>query len=124
MEPAEPVRRYEREHPGELIHIDIRKLGRFNRATGHRIADDRSGPNRDRGVGWEFAHVCIDDASRIAYAEIKKDERKGSAVAFSKAALAHDARLGVKVERMMTDNGSCYKSRAFAPARRHYRSGS
>jgi transposase InsO family protein len=113
LEPAEPVRRYEREHPGELIHIDIKKLGRFNR-TGHRITGDRRG--NSRGVGWEFVHVCIDDASRIAYAEIKKDERKGSAVAFLKAAVAYYAKLGITVERVMTDNGSCYRSRAFARA--------
>jgi transposase InsO family protein len=111
LEPAEPVRRYEREHPGELIHIDIKKLGKFNR-TGHRITGDRA--ERSRRVGWEFVHVCIDDASRIAYAEIKKDERKGSAVAFLKAAVAYYAKLGVTVERVMTDNGSCYRSRAFA----------
>jgi transposase InsO family protein len=115
LEPAEPVIRYERERPGELIHIDIKKLGRFNR-IGHRITGDRRGQSNSRGVGWEFVHVVIDDASRIAYAEIKKDERKASAVAFLKAAFAYYAKLGVKVERVMTDNGSCYKSRAFARA--------
>jgi transposase InsO family protein len=115
LDPAEPVRRYEREHPGELIHIDIKKLGKFNR-TGHRITGDRHGQSRSRGVGWEFVHVCIDDASRIAYAEIKKDERKRSAVAFLKAAVASYAKLGIKVRRVMTDNGSCYRSRAFARA--------
>jgi transposase InsO family protein len=113
LEPAEPVRRYEREHPGELIHIDIKKLGKFNH-TGHRITGNRS--ERSRRVGWEYVHVCIDDASRIAYAEIKKDERKESAVAFLKAAVAYYAKLGVTVERVMTDNGSCYNSRAFARA--------
>ena len=115
LELAEPIRRYERENPGELIHIDIKKLGRFNR-TGHRITGDRSGPNKSRGAGWEFVHVCIDDASRVAYVEIKKDERKASAVAFLKAAVAYYAKLGVTVERVMTDNGSCYRSRAFARA--------
>ena len=64
LEPAEPVRRYEREHPGELIHIDIKKLGRFDR-VGHRITGDRRGHSNSRGVGWEFVHVCIDDASRV-----------------------------------------------------------
>jgi transposase InsO family protein len=113
LEPAEPVRRYEREHPGELVHIDIKKLGKFNQA-GHRITGDRA--DRSRHVGWEFVHVCIDDASRLAYAEIKKDERKGSAVAFLKAAVAYYAKLGIRVERVMTDNGSCYRSRAFARA--------
>ena len=115
LEPAEPVRRYEREHPGELIHIDIKKLGKFNR-TGHRITGDRHGQSKSRGIGWEFVHVCIDDASRIAYAEIKKDERKGSAVAFLKAAVAYYAKLGVTIERVMSDNGSCYRSHAFARA--------
>jgi transposase InsO family protein len=115
LEPAEPIRRYERERPGELIHIDIKKLGKFDRA-GHRVTGDRSGPNKSRGAGWEFVHVCIDDASRIAYVEIHKDERKESAVAFLKAAVRYYAKLGVTVERVMTDNGSCYRSRAFARA--------
>jgi transposase InsO family protein len=115
LDPAEPVRRYEREHPGELIHIDIKKLGKFNR-IGHRITGDRRGQSNTRGVGWEFVHVCIDDASRIAFAEIKKDERKGSAVAFLKAAVAYYATLGVSIQRVMTDNGSCYISGAFARA--------
>src|ERR1700754_2768032 len=115
LEPAEPVRRYEREHPGELIHIDIKKLGRFNH-VGHRITGDRRGQSNSRGVGWEYVHVCIDDASRIAYAEIKTSERKASAVAFLKAAVAYYAKLGVSVQRVMTDNGSCYKSRAFGRA--------
>ncbi len=115
LEPAEPERRYERENPGEIIHIDIKKLGRFER-VGHRITGDRTSPNKSRGAGWDFVHVCIDDHSRVAYVEIKKDERKASAVAFLKAAVASYAKLGVTVERVMTDNGSCYRSRAFARA--------
>jgi transposase InsO family protein len=115
LEPPVPVRRYEREHPGELLHIDIKKLGKFNR-IGHRITGDRTGQSNTRGVGWEYVHVCIDDASRIAYAEIKKDERKRSAVAFLKAAVDYYAKLGVSIQRVMTDNGSCYKSSAFARA--------
>jgi len=115
LEPAEPVRRYEREHPGELIHIDIKKLGRFDR-VGHRITGDRRGQSNSRGIGWEFVHVCIDDASRIAFSRIYPDEKKESAVAFLKAAAAYYAGLGIKVERVMTDNGSCYRSRAFARA--------
>jgi transposase InsO family protein len=115
LEPPAPVRRYEREHPGELLHIDIKKLGKFNR-IGHRITGDRTGQSNTRGVGWEYVHVCIDDASRIAYAEIKKDERKRSAVAFLKAAVDYYAKLGVSIQRVMTDNGSCYKSSAFARA--------
>jgi transposase InsO family protein len=114
LEPAEPVRRYEREHPGELIHIDIKKLGKFNK-IGHRITG-RTGQSTSRGVGWEFIHVCIDDASRIAFSQVLKDEKKGSAVAFLRAAVAYYASLGVTVQRVMTDNGSCYRSRAFARA--------
>ncbi len=120
LEPAQPARRYERERPGELIHIDIKKLGKFER-VGHRITGDRTGQSNGRGVGWEFVHVCIDDASRIAFSQIKPDERKRSAVAFLKAAVAYYARLGVTVERVMTDNGSCYKSFAFKNACRRLR---
>jgi Homeodomain-like domain len=69
LEPATPVVRYEREHPGEMIHLDIKKLGRFDR-VGHRITGDRTGQNNSRGIGWEFVHVCIDDASRIAFSQI------------------------------------------------------
>jgi transposase InsO family protein len=106
-----PIRRYERASPGELIHIDIKKLGRFNR-VGHRITGARAG--QSRGAGWEFVHVCLDDASRIAFAQVLPDERKASAIAFLQAALAYYASLGVVVARVMTDNGSCYRSRAFA----------
>jgi transposase InsO family protein len=111
LEPAVPVRRYEREKPGEMIHLDIKKLGRFARA-GHRVTGDRQGC-RNKGAGWEFVHVAVDDHSRIAFAKIMKSERKRSATAFLKAALAYYAGLGVKVERVMTDNGACYKSFAF-----------
>jgi len=114
IEPAEPVRRYEREHPGEMIHIDIKKLGRFER-IGHRITGDPQ-QGRSRGAGWEFVHVSIDDASRVAFSQILPDERKESAVAFLKAAVAYYASLGVAVVRVMTDNGSCYRSKAFAKA--------
>jgi len=113
LAPAEPVRRYERECPGELLHIDIKKLGRFAKA-GHRVTGDRR--TRSRASGWEFVHVCIDDASRVAYVEIKPDERQRSAVAFLKAAVAYYQRLGIDVERVMTDNGSCYRSKAFRRA--------
>lgn len=115
LEPVEPVRRYERQHPGEMIHIDIKKLGRFER-IGHRITGDRKGQSNSRGVGWEFVHVCIDDASRIAFSQILPDERKESAIAFLEAALAYYASLGITVTRLMTDNGACYKSKAFAKA--------
>jgi transposase InsO family protein len=115
LEPAEPLRRYEREHPGELIHIDIKKLGKFNQ-VGHRITGDRRGQSNSRGVGWEDVHVCIDDHSRVAFAHIMPNEKKRCAIAFLKAAIAYYERLGIKVERVMTDNGSCYKSFAFRRA--------
>jgi transposase InsO family protein len=113
LEPAPPVIRYQRDNPGELIHIDIKKLGRFE-AVGHRMTDDRT--VRSRHVGWEFVHVCIDDASRVAFSQILPDERKESAVAFLRAAVAYYASLGVKVARVMTDNGSAYRSKAFRKA--------
>jgi transposase InsO family protein len=115
MEPAEPVRRYEREHPGELIHIDIKKLGRFDR-VGHRITGDRTGQSNSRGIGWEYVHVCIDDHSRVAFAQVMPTERKECAIAFLKAAIAYYQRLGVAVQRVMTDNGSCYIAKAFRKA--------
>jgi transposase InsO family protein len=115
LDPAEPPRRCERQRPGELIHIDIKKLGKFDQ-IGHRITGDRTGQSNCRGVGWEFVHVCVDDASRIAFTQIKPDERKRSAVAFLKAAVAYYASLGVTVERVMTDNGSCYKALTFRNA--------
>jgi len=115
LEPAEPVRRYERERPGELIHIDIKKLGKFNQ-IGHRITGDRKGQSNSRGVGWEYVHVCVDDASRVAFAKVMPTEKKRCAVAFLRAALAYYAGLGIKVERVMTDNGSCYRSFAFRKA--------
>ena len=119
LEPADPVRRYEREHPGELIHIDIKKLGRID-SIGHRITGDRRGQSnrrgRGEGLGWEFVHVCIDDASRIAFAQVMPDEKKESAIAFLKAALAYYQSLGVTVTCVMTDNGSCYKAFDFRDA--------
>jgi transposase InsO family protein len=119
LEPPEPVVRYEREHPGELIHIDIKKLGRIE-GVGHRITGDRRGQSnprgRRRGLGWEFVHVCIDDASRVAFSQVLPDEKKESAVAFLGAAVAYYASLGVTIARVMTDNGSCYRSHAFRKA--------
>ena len=116
LEPVEPIRRYERENPGELIHIDIKKLGKFNR-IGHRITGDRTRQSnlrsRGEGPGWEYVHVCIDDASRIAFSQVMKNEKKRCAVAFLKAAVAYYVSLGITVERVMTDNGACYKSIAF-----------
>jgi transposase InsO family protein len=114
LEPAAPVVRYEREHPGELIHLDIKKLGRFGQ-PGHRVTGDRT-LGKSRGAGWEFVHVCIDDASRIACSQVMPDEKKESAIAALKAAVAYYASLGVKVSRVMTDNGSCYRAHAFRDA--------
>jgi transposase InsO family protein len=113
LEPVAPIVRYEREHPGELIHLDIKKLGRFS-AIGYRITGDHS--RRTRGVGWDYLHVCIDDASRIAFVEIRPDERQHTAVAFLEAAVAYYARLGVRIQRVMTDNGGCYRSKLFRKA--------
>ena len=115
LEPAEPVRRYEREKPGEMIHIDIKKLGRFDK-IGHRITGDRTGQSNSRGVGWEFVHVCIDDHSRVAFSQILPNEKAESAVPFLKAAVAYYKSLGVTVTRVMTDNGSCYKAFDFRDA--------
>jgi transposase InsO family protein len=119
LEPVEPVRRYECDSPGDLIHIDIKKLGRFTQ-TGHRITGDRAGQSNRRGVGWEFVHVGIDDASRLAFSQIKPDETKASAVAFLAATIAYYTSLGITVRRVMTDNGSCYRSQAFAQACKHF----
>jgi transposase InsO family protein len=92
-----------------MIHLDIKNLGRFDK-VGHRITGDRAGQSNSRGIGWEFVHVCIDDASRVAFSQVMPDEKKESAVAFLKAALAYYKSLGVTVARVMTDNGSCYRS--------------
>jgi len=120
LEPAEPIRRYERSAAGEMIHLDIKKLGRFER-TGHRITGDRrgqSGPRarKEGGYGWEYVHVAIDDHSRVSFSQIHPDEKAVSAVAHLKATVIWYKTLGVHVERVMTDNGACYKSKAFAQA--------
>ena len=115
LEPAPPVIRYERKEPGEMIHLDIKKLGRFER-VGHRITGDRTGQSNSRGIGWEFVHVAIDDASRIAFCQVMPNEKNQSAIAFLKAALAYYNSLGITVARVMTDNGSCYKAFAFRHA--------
>ena len=116
LEPAEPIRRYERENPGELIHIDIKKLGRIG-SVGHRITGRQPGVvNRHLGIGWEYVHVCIDDASRVAFVQVMANQRKESAVAFLDAAVAYYAKLGIRIERVMTDNGSCYRSKTFRAA--------
>ena len=113
LNPAEPVRRYERAAPGEIIHIDIKKLGKFNR-IGHRITGDRTGQSNARGVGWEYVHLAIDDHSRIAYSEILPNEKRASCLRFLFNALRFFRSLGVKVERVMTDNGTSFRSFRYA----------
>jgi transposase InsO family protein len=115
LEPAEPVRRYERAAPGEMIYIDIKKLERFSR-IGRRITGVRTGYSHCRGLGWEFVHVCIEDHSRVAFSEIRPDQSAESAVAFLKAAVAYYKSLGVAVTRVMTGNGGCYLGFAFRDA--------
>lgn len=114
LEPPIPILRYERALPGEMIHLDIKKLGRFD-IEGHRVTGDRR-KGRSRKAGWDFLHVCIDDASRLAYTEILESERKEDTTAFLERALAWLGRHGVTVERVMTDNGSAYRSKLFAKA--------
>lgn len=114
LNPPEPVVRYERAAPGELLHIDIKKLGRFAR-TGHRITGDPQ-KGKSRGAGWEFVHVCVDDHSRIGFSQVLASERKEDAVAFLRAAVAWYRKLGIQVEGVMTDNGSCYRARVFSKA--------
>ena len=120
LEPAEPIRRYERATPGEIVHIDIKKLGKFNR-IGHRVTGERTGQSKSRGIGWEYVHLAIDDHSRLAYSEILPDEKRGSCLRFLFNALRFFRSLGVKVERIMTDNGSSFRSRRYAKALRRLR---
>jgi transposase InsO family protein len=110
LEPKEPGRRYQRDQPGELIHVDIKKLGRIGR-VGHRIHGDRTA--RVRGIGWEFVHVAIDDASRLSYAEVLPNERSPSSTGFLKRSVAWFQSRGVHVQSVMSDNGSCYVSHRF-----------
>ena len=110
LEPEEPVVRYQRDRPGELIHVDTKKLGRFG-CIGHRISGNRR--QNSRGMGWEFVHVAIDDASRMAYAEVLPNQRSPASVAFLRRSIAWFQGRGVRVESVMSDNGSCYVSRAF-----------
>jgi transposase InsO family protein len=116
LEPPEPPNRYERRHPGELVHVDVKKLGRIpvGRA-GHRVHGNRAlqrSPRKDgkKTVGWEFVHVCVDDATRLAYVEVLSDEKATTAVGFLKRAITFYRRHGISVERVMSDNGACYRS--------------
>jgi transposase InsO family protein len=116
LEPQEPRRpRYERKTPGEIIHIDIKKLARFSK-IGHRITGDRTSHTNKRGVGWEFVHVAIDDHSRVATARIFPNEKAASAIAFLEHAVDYYRSLGITVSRVMTDNGSCYRAKDFRQA--------
>ncbi|HEY8315229.1 MAG TPA: IS481 family transposase, partial [Gaiellaceae bacterium] len=118
LEPAEPSNRYEKQRPGELIHIDVKKLGRIGR-PGHRVNGDRR--TQSRGIGWEYVHVCVDDATRLAYVEVLADEKAVTAAGFLRRAVAHYAGYGIQVERLMTDNGSAYISTIHALACRTLR---
>jgi transposase InsO family protein len=111
LAPPAPVVRYERAYPGELVHLDVKKLGRIGR-VGHRIHGDRR--TRARGVGWEYLHVAIDDHSRLAYAELLPDEQGPTAAHFLTRAVAWFAQRGIAVERVLTDNGGAYQSLPFA----------
>jgi transposase InsO family protein len=120
----EPAVRYERSRPGELIHIDVKKLGRIAGA-GHRVTGDRQSQYDRRGrrgrgeLGWEYVHIAVDDYSRLAYAEVLPDEKAATAVGFLRRAIAFYRRYGIQVERLITDNGSCYRAVAHALACRH-----
>lgn len=109
LEPKQPVIRYERENPGELLHLDTKKLGKIQ-GIGHRIHGDHS--RRSRGAGWEFAHLAIDDHTRLSYVEVLPDEGGETTAQFLQRALGFFARHKVRVERMLTDNGSGYRSNA------------
>jgi transposase InsO family protein len=111
LEPAKPIVRYQRQHPGELLHMDIKKLARIVKPS-HRVTHDRR--DETRGAGYEYVHVAIDDASRIAFAQILPDETHHSVRRFLYNALHHFASLGIRVRRLMTDNGSAYRSKYIA----------
>jgi len=116
IDPPDPVRRYQRERPGELIHLDIKKLGRLDQ-PGHRVTGTRVGC-RNRGAGWDFVHVAVDDATRLSYVEVLGDERKDTTTGFLLRALRWFRDQGIRAERVMTDNGSAYRSGRFAKALR------
>jgi transposase InsO family protein len=113
LAPPEPPNRYCRRHPGELVHVDIKKLARFSR-PGHRVTGTRT--RQDRGAGWEFVHVAVDDTSRLAYLEVLRDEKGATCVAFLERAISWFADHGVTVQRVMTDNGTGYCSKLHATA--------
>jgi transposase InsO family protein len=114
--PTRTVVRYERDHPGELVHVDIKKQGRIPAGGGWRVHGRACAPSRHRGDGYDFVHAAVDDRSRVAYAEILPDERKETASAFMSRAIGFFAERGITVQRVLTDNGSCYRSGEFARA--------
>jgi transposase InsO family protein len=118
LEPSEPIVRYEHAHPGDMVHIDTKKLGRIERMS-HRITGDR----RDtvEGAGWEFLFVAVDDHARISFTELYPDERKASAIQFLRNTVAYFRSLGVHIKRVLTDNGSAFRSKRFAKACRRLR---
>jgi transposase InsO family protein/transposase-like protein len=118
LRPEEPANRYERPRPGELVHLDVKKLGRIAR-PGHRVHGDRR--SQVRGIGWEFVHVAVDDATRLAYVEVLDDEKGATAAGFLRRAVAFFGRWGIRVERVLTDNGSCYRAAVHALACRSLR---
>lgn len=115
LEPRPPVVRYERERPGELVHLDTKQLGRISPGGGHRIHGRQIG-DANHGLGWDRVHVAIDDHSRLAYAEELPDESPETTAAFLHRAWRFYAGHGITIERILTDNGGCYRSRAFAVA--------
>jgi transposase InsO family protein len=120
LEPAEPANRYERRWPGELVHVDVKKLARID-GVGHAATGTRRGQKSRKGtrrVGYEYVHVCVDDATRLAYVEVLPDERATTAIGFLRRCLGFYTARGVRVERVMTDNGSAYRSAAWALAAR------
>jgi transposase InsO family protein len=110
LDPKEPIRRYEKKRPGQLLHLDIKKLGRFNR-PGHRVHGDRK--KKSRGAGWECAHVAVDDCTRLAYAEVLPNEKKETVADFLTRAKRFYLAHGIRVERLLTDNGPGYCSKHF-----------
>jgi transposase InsO family protein len=114
LEPQEPPNRYERSRAGDLIHIDVKKLVRIQRGAGHRVTGRRT--SQAKGAGWEFVHVCVDDATRLAYVEVLPNERAKTAIGFLQRAVAFYAAHGITVEQLMTDNGNAYRSTAHAIA--------
>jgi transposase InsO family protein len=108
LEPPEPPNRYKKSRPRELLHIDVKKLGRIGKGAGHRATGNRG--QRSRGVGWEFVHICVDDTTRLAYAEVLSDEKATSCIALLVRCPRFCGGHGITVERLMTDNGSAYRS--------------